>query len=67
MTRRRQGAKMKEICAQSRACENRIIRFEIPEYPIFPGEIESDYDLKFSLFKEDLRISKSKRYVMLPI
>jgi hypothetical protein len=42
MSRRHQGAKMEEIHAQSRSRENHTIRFGIPEYPIFPEEIESD-------------------------
>jgi hypothetical protein len=35
MTKRYQGAKMEEIQAKSRSRKNRIVRFWIPEYPIF--------------------------------
>jgi hypothetical protein len=58
---------MEEICAQSQACENRTIPFGIPEYLVFPGEIESDYGLSFSLFRKDLHVFESKSYAMLPI
>jgi hypothetical protein len=33
---------MEEIQAKSQSRKNRIFRFLIPEYPVFPEEIESD-------------------------
>jgi hypothetical protein len=47
--------------------KNWTVRFWITEYPIFPEQIQSQYSLRFSLFRKDLVISDSKSYVLLPI
>jgi hypothetical protein len=63
MTRRRQVAKMEEIRAQSRVCENWTIRFRIPEYLFFLWRDRADYDLRFSLFRKGLHISDISGYL----
>jgi hypothetical protein len=42
MTKKYQGAKIKEIQTKSRGHKNQTIRFGIPEYQVFPEEIEAD-------------------------
>jgi hypothetical protein len=37
-----QGAKMEEVQARSQGRKNRTIRIGIPNYLVFPEEIESD-------------------------
>jgi hypothetical protein len=67
MTKRYQGAKMEEIQAKSQSRKNRTVRFWIPEYPVFPEQIESEKGLGFSLFRKDLHVYESKSYVLLHI
>jgi hypothetical protein len=67
MTKKYQETKMEEIQARSKDHKNQTIRFWIPEYPVFPEQIESEYDLRFILFRKDLDVSDSKSYVLLPI
>jgi predicted Rossmann fold nucleotide-binding protein DprA/Smf involved in DNA uptake len=62
-----QEAKMDEIQAKSRGHQNRTVQFWIPKYPVFPEQIKSDYNLRFSLFRKDFLVSNSKSYVILPI
>jgi hypothetical protein len=58
---------MEEIQDKSQNHKNQIVRFWIPEYTVFPEQIESEYGLRFSLFRKDLVISDSKNYALLPI
>jgi hypothetical protein len=58
---------MKEIQAKSQDPKNRTIRFEISEYSIFPEQIKSDWDLRFSLFRKDFLVFGSNSYALQPI
>jgi hypothetical protein len=58
---------MEEIQARSWDSKNRTVRFLIPEYLLLLEQIESDYGLRFSLFRKDFLVSNSKSYIMLPI
>jgi hypothetical protein len=42
MTKKYQVIKMEEVQPKSQDRKKQIIRFKVPEYPIFPEEIESD-------------------------
>jgi hypothetical protein len=42
MTKKYQETKMEEIQARSKDHKNQTIRFWIPEYPVFPEQIESE-------------------------
>jgi hypothetical protein len=44
-----------------------MVRFWIPEGPIFSEQIEPNYGLRFSLFRKDLLVYELKSYVLLPI
>jgi hypothetical protein len=66
-TKRHQGTKKEQNQAKNQSHKNRTIRFVKPNYPIFPEQIESDYDLGFSLFRKDLRVYELKSYVILSI
>jgi hypothetical protein len=64
--KRHKVIKIEEIQARSQSRKNRAIWFAKPEYPIFLEQIESELGLRFSLFRNDLVISDSKSYVLLP-
>jgi hypothetical protein len=66
-TKKHQGAKIEEIQAKSRGHKNWTVRFWISEYLVFLEQIESEWGLRFSLFRKYLVISDSKSYVLLPI
>jgi hypothetical protein len=58
---------MEEIQDKSRSRKKRDVRFWIPKYPVFSEQVESEYGLRFSLFRKDLHVYESKRYVLLAI
>jgi hypothetical protein len=58
---------MEKMQAKSRSRKDRTFWFWIPEYLIFPEQIESEKGLRFSLFRKDLLMYESKNYVLLPI
>jgi hypothetical protein len=62
-----QGTKIEKNQTRSQSHRNWTIRFAKLEYPIFLEQIESEYVLRFSLFRKDLVVSDSKSYVMLAI
>jgi hypothetical protein len=65
--KKHQEANMEEIQARSRSRKKQTIQFWIPEYLIFLDQIESEYGLRFSLFRKDLVIFDSKCYILLTI
>jgi hypothetical protein len=62
-----QGANIEEIQAKSGSRKNWTVRFCKSECTVFLEKIESEYGLRFSLFRKDLVISDPKSYVLLPI
>jgi hypothetical protein len=67
MTRRHQGAKLERFMLKAEPVKTGPSRLGYWSIRFFPEEIESDYDLRFSLFRNDLHVYKSKSYVLLPI
>jgi hypothetical protein len=53
--------------ARSRSRKNQIVRFPILEGPVFIDKVESEYGLRFCLFRKDLVVYESKSCVLLPI
>jgi hypothetical protein len=66
-TKKHQGPRWMNSKPKVKVTKNQTNQFWIPEYPIFTQQIESKYGLRFNLFRNDLVISDSKSYILLPI
>jgi hypothetical protein len=58
---------MEEIQAKSQSHKIQTVRFWISECLVLPEQIESDYGLRFSLFRNFFLIFNLKSCVLLPI
>jgi hypothetical protein len=67
MIRRYQGPKMERFVLKAEPLKIGPSSLGYRSIQFFPEEIEFNWGLRFSLFRKDLHVYKTKRYVLLPI